>query len=129
MRTAMRSPFPRATRSCSAAAGARRPSPSATPPTRRDSTPANARSMAERDWGQGTRAVHAGLPEPRQGDPFLPGPALAGPYHLAGDPEDSPFGYNRDGNPTWSRYEAALGELEAGSAVLFASGMAAVSAV
>ena len=62
-----------------------------------------------------------------QGEPFLPGPALAGPFHLAGDAGDAPFGYNRDGNPTWARYEAALGELEGGEAVLFASGMAAVT--
>jgi cystathionine gamma-lyase len=85
--------------------------------------------MSEPDWGPGTRAVHAGLPEPRQGEPFLPGPALASPYHLSGAPEDAAFGYNRDDNPTWSLYEAALGELEGGEAVLFASGMAAVAAV
>jgi len=85
--------------------------------------------MSERAWGEGTRAVHAGLPEPRQGEPFLPGPALASPYHLAGDPSDAPYGYNRDDNPTWVLYETALGELEGGEAVLFASGMAAVSAV
>ncbi len=64
-----------------------------------------------------------------QGEPFLPGPALASPYHLAGDPEGAPIGYNRDGNPTWARYEAALGELEGGEVVLFSSGMAAVTAV
>ena len=93
------------------------------------SRPVSARALSVSAWGAGTRAVHAGLPEPRQGDPFLPGPALAGPYHLAGDPDDAPFGYNRDGNPTWAHYEAALGELEGGEAVLFASGMAAVTAV
>lgn len=85
--------------------------------------------MSERAWGEGTRAVHAGLPEPRQGEPFLPGPVLASPYHLAGDPAGAAFDYNRDGNPTWARYEAALGALEGGQAVLFASGMAAVAAV
>jgi cystathionine gamma-lyase len=85
--------------------------------------------MSDRGWGEGTRAVHAGLPEPVQGEPFLPGPVLAGPYHLAGDPASAPFGYNRDDNPTWARYEAALSELEGGEAVLFASGMAAVTAV
>ncbi|MEN3362640.1 MAG: cystathionine gamma-lyase, partial [Mycobacteriales bacterium] len=37
--------------------------------------------------------------------------------------------YGRGDNPTWRRYEAALGELEGGSAVAFSSGMAAVSAV
>ena len=37
--------------------------------------------------------------------------------------------YGRDDNPTWHWYEAALGELEGGPAVAFASGMAAVTAV
>jgi len=73
--------------------------------------------------------VHAGLPEPAQGAPFLPGPTLAAPYHLIGPSDASPFGYGRDANPTWSGYEAALGELEGGEAVLFGSGLAAVAAV
>ena len=77
----------------------------------------------------GTRVVHAGLPAPAQGTPFLPGPTLAAPYHLTGPSDASPFGYGRDANPTWTRYEAALGELEHGEAVLFGSGMAAVAAV
>ena len=75
-----------------------------------------------------SRVVHAGLPAPVQGEPFLPGPVLASPFHLIGEPGDAPYGYNRDDNPTWRRYEAALGELEGAEAVLFASGMAAVSA-
>jgi cystathionine gamma-lyase len=78
--------------------------------------------------GDGTRVVRAGLPAPEHGAPFLPGPVFAGPYHLIGDPE-GPYVYQRYGNPTWSAYEGALGELEGGEAVLFASGMAAVAAV
>lgn len=85
--------------------------------------------MRARELGPGTRAVHAGLPEPRQGEPFLPGPAFAAPFHLAGDVDSAPFGYQRYGNPTWAAYEAALGDLEGGNAVVFASGMAAVAAV
>ncbi len=76
-----------------------------------------------------TRVVRAGLPAPRQGEPFLPGPTFASAYHLAGDPATSPFGYGRFANPTWARFEAALAELEGGPAVAFASGMAAVAAV
>jgi cystathionine gamma-lyase len=76
-----------------------------------------------------TRVVHAGLPAPEQGTPFLPGPAFAAPFHLVGMPEDAPYVYNRDGNPTWAHYEAALGELENARALVFASGMAAISAV
>jgi cystathionine gamma-lyase len=76
-----------------------------------------------------TRVVHAGLPHAEQGEPFLPGPVLAAPFHLAGPSDASPYGYGRDANPTWSAYEQALGELEGGEAVLFSSGMAAVAAV
>jgi cystathionine gamma-lyase len=77
----------------------------------------------------GTRVVHAGLPEARQHEPLLPGPQPAAVYHLSGDPTGAPFEYGRYGNPTWARWEAALGELEGGEAVSFASGMAAVAAV
>jgi cystathionine gamma-lyase len=78
--------------------------------------------------GDSTRAVHAGLPAPRHGDPFLPGPQFAAATHWSG--EGGPGGYGRYANPTWERYEAALAELEGGGeAVVFASGMAAVAAV
>src|SRR5689334_7215444 len=76
-----------------------------------------------------TRVVRAGLPDGDQGAAFLPGPTFAAPYHLSGAPESSDYVYGRYGNPTWSAYESALGELEGGTAVLFSSGMAAVSAV
>jgi cystathionine gamma-synthase len=39
------------------------------------------------------------------------------------------LGYGRDGNPGWAALEDALGALEGGDAVAFASGMAAVAAV
>ena len=81
------------------------------------------------DAARATRVVNAGLPAPAQGTPFLPGPTFAAPYHLIGPSDASPFGYGRDDNPTWSAYEAALGELEGGEAVLFGSGLAAVAAV
>jgi len=54
---------------------------------------------------------------------------LAAPYHLRGEKDAAPFGYARDGNPTWSAVEAALGELEDAECVLFSSGMAALCAV
>ena len=79
--------------------------------------------------GDGTRVVRAGLPEPEQGAPFLPGPVLAAPFHLQGEPADSDWVYTRYGNPTWERYERALRELEGGDVVLFASGMAAAAAL
>jgi cystathionine gamma-lyase len=75
----------------------------------------------------GTRVVHAGLPEPAPGEPFLPGPVFAAPYHL--DPVEGPGdnGYGRPDNPTRRALEAAIGELEGGHARAFASGQAAVT--
>ncbi|BFU42815.1 cystathionine gamma-lyase [Krasilnikovia sp. MM14-A1004] len=77
--------------------------------------------------GDGTRAVHAGLPAPEPGQPFLPGPVFAAPYHL--DPETGPGrdGYGRPDNPTRRALEAAIGELEGGAALAFASGQAAIT--
>ena len=79
--------------------------------------------------GPSTRAVHAGRPEPRQGFPLGPPVVLAAPYHLSGEADASPYGYGRYANPTWTALETALGELEGGGALVFASGMAAISAV
>ncbi|MGK2937134.1 MAG: cystathionine gamma-lyase [Solirubrobacteraceae bacterium] len=76
-----------------------------------------------------TRVVHAGLPDPEQGAPILPGPTFAGPYHLRGEPDSTPYGYGRYANPTWTALESAIAELEEGPVLTFASGMAAVSAV
>lgn len=77
----------------------------------------------------GTRVIRAGLPQATQGGPFLPGPTFAGPYHLTGDPATSAYTYGRFHNPTWTYFEQALSELEGGLAIVFASGMAAVTAV
>jgi cystathionine gamma-lyase len=79
--------------------------------------------------GPSTRVVRAGLPEPEQGEPFLPGPVFAAPFHLSGDPYAAPAAYTRYGNPTWARYEEAVGVLEGAEAVLFSSGMAAAAAL
>ncbi len=79
--------------------------------------------------GPSTRAVHAGLPPAGQGEPLLPGPVMAAPYHLRGDPHSTPYGYGRDANPTWTHLERAIGELDGGRTVVFSSGMAAVAAV
>ena len=79
--------------------------------------------------GPSTRVVRAGLPEAEQGEPFLPGPVFAAPFHLSGDPYAAPMAYTRYGNPTWARYEDAVGGLESAEAVLFSSGMAAAAAL
>ncbi|TXS36859.1 cystathionine gamma-lyase [Streptomyces sp. OR43] len=82
--------------------------------------------------GDGTRAVRAGLPEPEQYEPTLPGPVFAAHFHLSGEPT-GPYTYGRDTNPTWTHLERAIGELEAPGenveTTVFASGMAAISAV
>ncbi|MFB7254128.1 cystathionine gamma-lyase [Streptomyces nojiriensis] len=82
--------------------------------------------------GDGTRAVRAGLPEAVKNEPPLPGPVFAAHFHLPGDVE-GPYAYGRDTNPTWTLLERAIGELEAPDedvhTIVFASGMAAVSAV
>jgi cystathionine gamma-lyase len=85
--------------------------------------------MANPSENEGTRVVRAGLPEFEQGTPFLPGPTFAAPFHFEGAPETSEYVYGRYGNPTWSRYESALAELEGGNVLLFSSGMAAASAI
>ncbi|SCL20249.1 cystathionine gamma-lyase [Micromonospora inyonensis] len=81
------------------------------------------------DWADGTRCVHAGLPEPAPGQPFLPGPVFAAPYHLDPwqGPAGSPNGYGRPDNPTRRLLEAAIGELEGGDCRVFASGQAAIT--
>jgi cystathionine gamma-lyase len=81
------------------------------------------------EYGDSTRVVRAGQHPAAQGAPFHPGPVFAAPFHVIGDPATAPHTYGRHGNPTWEDYERALGELEGGSAVLFGTGMAAVSAV
>ncbi|MGW7095387.1 cystathionine gamma-lyase [Streptomyces sp. NPDC054874] len=82
--------------------------------------------------GDGTRAVRAGLPEPEQFGPTLPGPVFAAHFHLSGEPV-GPYTYGRETNPTWTHLERAIGELEAPGedvgTTVFASGMAAITAV
>jgi cystathionine gamma-lyase len=77
--------------------------------------------------GDGTRVVRAGLPAPVPGDPFLPGPVFAAPYHL--DPVAGPGenGYGRPDNPTRRNLEAAIGSLEGGDCLAFATGQAAIT--
>jgi cystathionine gamma-synthase len=71
-----------------------------------------------------TTVVRAGRPEPRPDAPLTPPVVLSSTYHAGG-----PVGYGRDGNPSWTALEAALGELEGGRAVVFASGLAAATAL
>jgi cystathionine gamma-lyase len=76
-----------------------------------------------------TRTVHAGLPEPAQGEPLLPGPVFASAFRHAGEIEEGARFYGRYHHPTWEAFEAGLAALEGGPSLVFGSGMAAVSAV
>lgn len=73
---------------------------------------------------QATLAVAAGRP-PRVPDGPLNAPiTMASTFHAGGE-----VGYGRYGNETWTMFETAVGALEGGSALSFASGMAATAAV
>ena len=71
-----------------------------------------------------TVAVAAGRGEGRPGEPLNVAVHLASVYRAGG-----PVDYAREGNPSWSALEQALGALEGGTALAFAAGIAAVSAV
>ncbi len=74
--------------------------------------------------------MHGGQPDPVTGQPLHAGPVLSAPFHLGPPDEPTPADfYGRSDNPTWRALESAIGELDGGECVLFASGMAAIAAV
>ncbi len=81
-------------------------------------------------WGDGTRSVRAGEDAPVPGAPLRPSPVFAAPYHLGDRPPraDGADAYARTEHPTLRVFEAAVGELDGGRCLSFATGMAAVSA-
>jgi cystathionine gamma-synthase len=76
------------------------------------------------DLSPATIAVTAGRPPHQPDNPLNVPITMASTYVAGGDLE-----YGRYGNPTWAAFEEALGALEGGRALSFASGMAAVSTV
>ncbi|MCV2488920.1 cystathionine gamma-lyase [Geodermatophilus sp. YIM 151500] len=84
-----------------------------------------------RPWGDGTRSVRAGEAAPVPGAPLRPSPVFAAPFHLGDRPPgaDGADGYARTGQPTLRAFEAAVGELDGGRCLSFATGMAAITAV
>ena len=74
-----------------------------------------------------SRLIHAGTARVA-GEPATPPLVPASIYVSQGSPRPG-RGYGRDGNPGWAAFEAALGDLEGGSCVAFASGLAASSAI
>ncbi|SFO87416.1 cystathionine gamma-lyase [Geodermatophilus dictyosporus] len=81
-------------------------------------------------WGDGTRSVHAGDGPPVPGTPLRPSPVFAAPYHLGGLPPraNGVDAYARTEHPTYRAFETAVGALDGGRCLSFATGMAAVSA-
>ena len=80
-------------------------------------------------YGDSTRSVKAVRSPAIPGQPVAPPPVLASTYHLSSDDTADLDTYGRSSNPTWRHLELALAELEgAASALVFSSGMAAVSA-
>jgi len=71
-----------------------------------------------------TRAVHAGRP-PRDVDQPLNVPITMASTYVAGGERE----YGRYANPSWTAFEDALGALEGGRCLAFASGLAAVATV
>ena len=76
-----------------------------------------------------TEILHAGYRPLDEPGPPLHGPQFSSTYTLRGDPTPDALAYGRYQNPTWQAWESALGTLEGGEAVSFASGMAATMAV
>lgn len=81
-------------------------------------------SDARFDLRLATVAVKAGRPEVQADQPLNEPLVMASTYVAGGEVE-----YGRYGNPTWAAFESALGALERGRAVSFASGMAAISTI
>ncbi len=71
-----------------------------------------------------TQVVAAGRPERTPGAPLNPPVTFTSTYVA-----DGPVNYARVDNPSWTPFEEAVGGLEGGEALLYSSGMAAVSAV
>jgi len=79
--------------------------------------------------GDGTRLVHAGDEPAVPGAPLRPSPVFAAPYHLGDSAPgfSGADGYARPDNPTLRVFERAVGELDGGDCLSFATGMAAIS--
>ena len=76
-----------------------------------------------------TMILEAGYPSARTAGAFVPPLQFSSTFTAPGDPSSHPLTYGRFHNPTWTVWEEALGVLDGGHAVSFASGMAAVAAV
>jgi cystathionine gamma-lyase len=86
--------------------------------------------MSSATWGDGTRSVRAGEGVPVPGAPLRPSPVFAAPFHLGDLPPRAggADAYARTEHPTLREFESAVGELDGGRCLSFATGMAAISA-
>ncbi len=75
-------------------------------------------------WSSDTVAVQAGRPARLPGAPMNPSITMSSTYV-----HDASVEYGRDGNAGWAALETALGALDGGRAVAFASGLAATTAI
>jgi cystathionine gamma-synthase len=76
------------------------------------------------DWSVDTVAVQAGRPARVPGAPMNAPIVMSSTYV-----HDATLEYGRDGNDGWDALETALGALDGGRAVTFASGLAATTAI
>jgi cystathionine gamma-lyase len=81
-------------------------------------------------WGDGTRSVRGGEGVAVPGAPLRPSPVFAAPFHLGDRPPRAAGAdaYARTEHPTLRDFEAAVGALDGGRCLSFATGMAAISA-
>jgi cystathionine gamma-synthase len=75
-------------------------------------------------WATDTVAVQAGRPARLPGAPMNPPLVLSSTYA-----HDATVEYGRDGNAGWDAFEVALGALDGGRTVSFATGLAAAAAI
>ncbi|KGN42671.1 trans-sulfuration enzyme family protein [Knoellia aerolata] len=79
--------------------------------------------MEDVELSPATRLVSLGRMPSAPGEQVGAPLTMSSTYHA-----DGAVSYGRVGNPTWSAFEEALGSLENGDALVFASGMAGVAA-
>jgi cystathionine gamma-lyase len=76
-----------------------------------------------------TEILEAGYPSAKTPGAFVPPLQFSSTFTAGGDPSQHQLTYGRFHNPTWTVWEQALGVLDGGHAISFASGMAALDAL
>ncbi|HYO41513.1 MAG TPA: PLP-dependent transferase [Nocardioidaceae bacterium] len=87
-------------------------------------TPAEPTAASPPPYRPATVAVTSGRPPHRPDNPLNQPLTMASTYVAGGELE-----YGRYGNPTWSAFEQALGDLEGGRCLAFSTGLAAVATI